>query len=93
MTRMSYTSPPIRTLADLAQAVQHARETQALTATVVARRAGRSRDILYRLERGDDVSVSSLLDLLQAMGHQLALVPSRLPTLDEARERFRDQDE
>ena len=90
---MSYTSTPIRTLPDLAEAVLRARESQGLTATAVARRAGRSRDILYRLEHGEDVSVSSLLDLLRAMGHQLALVPARLPTLDEARERFRDDDE
>jgi transcriptional regulator with XRE-family HTH domain len=90
---MTYKSDPIRTLADLGKAVSRARESQGLTATAVARRAGRSRDILYRLERGEDVSASSLLDLLQAMGHQLALVPARLPTLDEARKRFQADDE
>jgi HTH-type transcriptional regulator / antitoxin HipB len=90
---MTYTSSAIQTLADLGLAVTAARKAAGLTATEVARRAGRSRDILYRLERGEDVSASSLIDLLQAIGQQLSLAPARLPTLDEARARFAEDDE
>ncbi|HKX40334.1 MAG TPA: helix-turn-helix domain-containing protein [Burkholderiaceae bacterium] len=89
---MSYTSYPIRTLADLGARVAQARKATGTTATAVARQSKRSRDILHRLERGDDVSVSSLLDILSAMGYQIELTPTRLPTLDEARDRFSDDD-
>ncbi len=89
---MSYVSEPIRTLKDLGHQVAQARKAVRHTATAVSQRSGRSRDILYRLEHGDDVSASSLLDILNALGYQLALVPARLPTLEEARERFSDEE-
>ena len=90
---MSYTGRPIRTLADLGERVAQARKAAGATATAVARQSKRSRDILHRLERGEDVSVSSLLDILRAIGCQLELTPARMPTLDEVRERFSDDDE
>ena len=93
MSYMSYKSSTVQTLADLGQAVAAARKAAKLTASSVSRRSGRSRDILYRLERGEDVSASSLIDILQAMGQQLSLVPARLPTLEEARARFAEADE
>lgn len=85
---MSYTQSSIRTLADLGLRVSQARRAAGITATAVSQRSGRSRDILHRLERGDDVSVSSLLDILQATGYQLELTPTRAPTLAEVQERF-----
>ena len=88
---MSYTNP-IRTLTDLGARVAQVRKAAGITATAVARQSRRSRDILHRLERGDDVSVSSLLDILSAIGYQIELAPARLPTLDEARQRFADED-
>jgi DNA-binding phage protein len=63
-----------------------------LKAVEVARRSGRSRDILHRLEGGQDVSVSSLLDILRAMNLSLSLVPAGTPTMEEVRERFGDDD-
>lgn len=88
---MPYTQP-IRTLADLGARVAQVRKAGGMAATAVARQSKRSRDILHRLERGEDVSVSSLLDILSAIGYQIELAPARLPTLDEARARFSDED-
>lgn len=78
----------IRLLADLGQAVRQARKTQRLKAVDVAARAGRSRDVLHRLERGEDVTVSALLDLLRAMDVCLRLERAGLPTLEEMQARF-----
>lgn len=89
MYGMSY-KPSIRTLPDLGAGVARLRKQAGLSATAVASKAGRSRDILYRLERGEDVAASSLLDILRAIGCQIELTPARAPTLDEVCERFAD---
>jgi transcriptional regulator with XRE-family HTH domain len=44
----------------LGLAIKGARVAQGIKATDVAKRSGRSRDILNRLERGQDITVSSL---------------------------------
>ena len=90
---MSYISGSIRTLADLGARVAQARRAAGVTATAISQRSKRSRDILHRLERGEDVSVSSLLDILQAMGCQLELTRARAPTLAEVRERFTEDED
>ena len=90
---MSYKFRPIRTLSDLGARVAQARKADGNTATSIARQANRSRDILHRLERGEDVSVSSLLDILRAIGVRLELTPARPPTLDEVKERFAEDGE
>lgn len=92
MSYMTYSTLPIRTAADLGTRIALARKSAGATSTAVSRRANRSRDILYRLERGEDVSVSSLLDIVRAIGYQLELVPARLPTLDEVRDRFAENE-
>lgn len=78
----------IRLPIDLGAALKAQRQRQGLTAVDVAARAGRSRDILYRLERGEDVTVSALLDILRALGLSLALQSAGLPTLAEMQRRF-----
>lgn len=85
---MSRTMDTLRLPADLGAALKAHRQQQGLTAVDVATRAGRSRDILYRLERGEDVTVSALMDILRAQGLSLALQPAGLPTLDEMQRRF-----
>lgn len=80
----------LRTLHDLGGAFAAHRRKATLSATRIAAQARRSREILYRLERGEDLTVSALLDLLRAAGLAITLVPAGLPTLDEMRERFAD---
>ncbi|MBY4598110.1 helix-turn-helix domain-containing protein [Ottowia caeni] len=84
---------PIRTLADLGQSVRAARQAAGLQATQVARKAERSRDLLHRLETGKDVTTSALIDVLRAMGYTIRLERLGLPTLDEMRQRFAEDDE
>lgn len=84
----------IRLPSDLGLAIRQARKAQRLKAVDVAERAGRSRDVLHRLERGEDVTVASLLDLLRAMDLCLRLDRAGLPTLEEMQARFaQDEDE
>lgn len=78
---------------ELGKAVRQFRRSRKLSQVEVARRSGRSRDVLYRLELGKDISVSALLDILAAMGAQVAIAPRALPTLEEMRERFAHDDD
>ncbi len=85
---MSFMQDIIRNPNDLGSAVEAARKASHLTAVELAERAGRARSLLYRLERGEDVTVASLLDLLRAMGLTIRLEPLALPSLAEVRRRF-----
>ncbi len=84
---------PIRTLADLGDAVRGVRREQGLKAIHVAVQSGRSRDLLHRLETGGDVTTGALLDVLSSMGYTLRLERQGLPTLDEMRQRFAEDDD
>jgi HTH-type transcriptional regulator / antitoxin HipB len=78
----------IQTLAELGQAVRTARLAAQLTTVEVARDSGRSRDVLHRLESGQDVSASSLLAILAAIGRRLELASVTRPTLSDMQRRF-----
>ena len=80
---MSVMQDIIRLPSDLGKAVKSARKTMGIKTTYIAKHTGRSRDILNRLERGEDVTVSSLMDILSAMGMVLRIERAGLPTLDE----------
>jgi len=84
---------PIRTLTDLGDAVRGARREQGMKAIQVAAKSGRSRDLLHRLETGGDITTGALLDVLRGMSYTLRLERLGLPTLDEMRLRFADDDE
>lgn len=83
----------ITALSELGSAVRAARLNSAKTTTEIAMASGRSRDVLNRLERGQDVSVSSLLNILSAIGYSLSVQPAGRPTLAQMRKRFSDVDE
>lgn len=67
------------------------RSEAGLRPSKIAERAGRSRDILYRLENGKDISMSALLDLLRATGHAIQIVPAGLPSMDQMRSMFKQE--
>lgn len=81
-------SDTLNLLSDLGKEVRALRLASGKTTTEIATISGRSRDVLNRLERGQDVSVGSLLSILAAIGHGLALRPTGRPTLQQMRERF-----
>jgi len=78
----------LRTLADIGQHIRQARKAAGLSTVEVAARAGRSRDVLHRLEHGEDVSLSSLLMILGAIGQCIEITPAGPPTLAEMARRF-----
>ncbi|TAJ58651.1 MAG: XRE family transcriptional regulator [Variovorax sp.] len=84
----------IRLPIELGQAIQRARKEGRLKATDIAARSGRARNVLYRLERGEDITVASLLDILRAMDLTIRLERLGMPTLEEVTQRFgQDEDD
>lgn len=81
----------LRLPADLGRAIAKYREENKLSAVAISAKAGRSRTVLHKLERGDDVTVASLFDLLRAMGLCLSLQKAGMPTLEEMQRRFADE--
>ena len=84
---------PIRTRIDLGAAVRGARRAQGLKAIQVAAQSGRSRDLRQRRETGGDVTTGALLDVLRSLGYTLRLEPLGLPTLEEVRQRFAEDED
>jgi HTH-type transcriptional regulator/antitoxin HipB len=80
----------IKTPQMLGTAFRTMRSEASFTPTQIAARSGRSRDILYRLEAGKDISVSALLDLLRATGHAIQIVPAGIPTMEQMRAMFQE---
>jgi HTH-type transcriptional regulator/antitoxin HipB len=78
----------LRRLSDAGLAFKAAREELGLTATEVCRRAGRARMTLHRFESGEDISLSTLLSLLAAIGLGLDYVSAGMPTMAEMQRRF-----
>ena len=86
---MSYMKDKIRTSGDLGRAVRKLREDTGMRTADIAVKSGRSRDVLNRLEKGSDVSLSSVLAILGAMAYGLEFVRLGPPTLKEMQERTR----
>lgn len=93
---MSSMKDTFRLPADLGAAVQQARKRAGLSVANVARQAGRVRDVIYRLEAGEDVSLSSLFAVLSVLQLQLKLESTGMPSLEQVQARFSadtDEDE
>lgn len=70
------------------------RKALGLGKSELAQRAGKVREVVYRLEAGEDTTVSSLLAVLGALGLALRLEPVGLPSAQEVARRFQmDADE
>ena len=63
---------------DLAQRLEAALQASGLTRKALTAQAGVSRQAVYRLLRGDDVQVSTLLAVMDVLGLDLATVPRTL---------------
>lgn len=83
----------LRLPTDLGKAIAKYREDNKLTALAVSAKAGRSRTVLHKLERGQDVTVASLCDILRAMDLCLGLQKAGMPTLEEMQRRFADDED
>ena len=83
----------ILTPLDLGAALKISRRERKLKAIDIAEHSGRSRDVLNRLENGQDVTVHSLFDILRAMGLCLRIENAGMPTLEEMQARFSEDDD
>ncbi len=78
---------------ELGQAIQARRRALKLSKVELAKRAGKVREVIDRLEAGQDSTVSSLLAVLGALGLALRLEPAGLPTASDVARRFQDDDD
>lgn len=78
----------IRLPAELGLKIRERRKALGMSKTALAERAGKVREVIYRLEAGDDVTVSSLFAVLQALRMAIRVEPVGLPTQAEVTARF-----
>ncbi len=79
---------------DLGRMVKARREALGLSKKELATRSGKVREVVYRLEAGEDVTVSSLFSVLRALGLAIRVERAGMPTMEEVRARFdRDEDD
>ncbi len=89
---MSTIMDKIKLISDLGTAIARHRADNKLSAVDVAARAGRSRTVLHKLEHGQDVTVSSLLAILGAMGLCITLEKAGMPSLADMQRRFAEDE-
>jgi predicted transcriptional regulator len=78
---------------ELGDLLRRRREELGLGKKAVAERAGRVREVIYRLEGGDEASVSSLFDVLRSLNLAMHIEPAGLPTLEEVASAFNKDDD
>ncbi|WP_077037822.1 helix-turn-helix domain-containing protein [Pelomonas sp. KK5] len=84
----------LRLPSELGEQLERRRKELALSKAAVAERAGRVREVIYRLEGGDEASVSSLFDVLRALNLVMRIEPAGLPTMEEVAAAFnKDEDD
>ena len=83
----------IRLPDELGSQLRQQREALGLSKSELAKRTGKVREVIYRLEAGQEASVSSLFAVLGALGLKIRLEPAGLPTAAEVARRFAMDDE
>ena len=83
----------IRLPAELGQAIQQARLKAGLSISDLAEKAGKVRDVIYRIEAGKDTTLFSLFAVLSVLKLQIRLEAQGLPTLAQVQARFGSQED
>lgn len=83
----------IRLLDELGAQLRTQRISLKLSKSELATRAGKVREVVSRLEDGNDTTVSSLLAVLGALGLALRLETVGLPSAKEVARRFLEDDD
>jgi predicted transcriptional regulator len=78
---------------ELGQQLRSRREALGLSKSALAEKAGKVREVIYRLEAGEDSTVSSLLAVMGALGLVMRMERAGLPTASEVAARFMDEDD
>lgn len=83
----------IRLPDELGHQLQEYRRALKMSKTELAERAGKVREVVYRLESGGDTTVSSLMAVLGALGLAMRLERVGLPSAKEVARRFQEDDD
>lgn len=78
---------------ELGAQLRQQREALGLSKSQLAKKAGKVREVIYRLESGEDTTVSSLLAVMGALGLALRLERAGLPTASDVARRFQMDDD
>ena len=91
--KMQAMTDNIRLPDELDQQLQTHLKALGLSKSALAEKAGKVREVIDRLEAGEDSTVSSLLAVMGAMGLVMRMERAGLPTADEVAARFMDEDD
>jgi len=83
----------IRLPDELGNVLRMRREALGLSKTELANRAGKVREVVYRLEAGEDTTVSSLMAVMAALKLVMGLEPAGLPSAEDVAKRFQEDDD
>jgi HTH-type transcriptional regulator / antitoxin HipB len=83
----------IRLPDELGRQLRTYREELGMSKSQLAQKAGKVREVVYRLEAGEDTTVSSLMAVLGALGLAMRLERAGLPSAKEVASRFQDDDD
>ena len=77
---------------ELGEQLRAQREARGMSKSELAAKAGKVREVIYRLEAGEDTTVSSLMAVLGALGLGMRLERVGLPSAKDLARRFQDDD-
>ena len=83
----------IRLPEELGYQLKEHREVLQMSKTELAEKAGKVREVVYRLEAGEDTTVSSLMAVLGALGLAIRLERVGLPSAQEVARRFQEDED
>lgn len=83
----------IRLPDELGRQLREYRKAFKLNKSELAKKAGKVRDVVYRLEAGEDTTVSSLMAVLGALGLAMRIERVGLPSANEVARRFQEDDD
>lgn len=90
---MSAMTDTVRLPDELGRQLREHRESLAMSKAELAEKAGKVREVVYRLEAGSDVTVSSLMAVLGALGLAMRLERVGLPSAKEVARRFQEDED
>lgn len=83
----------IRLPDELGRQLRARREALGLSKSALADKAGKVREVIYRLEAGEESTVSSLLAVMGALGLVLRVERAGLPSASDVAARFMEDDD
>ena len=83
----------IRLPDELGRQLGEHRKALKMSKSELAKKAGKVREVVYRIESGEDTTVSSLMAVMGALGLAMRLESVGLPSAKEVARRFQEDDD